>query len=88
MDSPNLEEHEKKYIKNIAEQDQHLSETVLFMAIEKQVTWLIENSVSLLGFGGVAPSNNKPYKPHKYAFLGKFELHYINFTLTEISMSI
>lgn len=44
--------------------------------------------LSLLGFGGVAPSKNKPYKPHKYAILGNFELHYINFTLTEISMSI
>ena len=59
---------------------------VVFSFTKKE--WLIENSVSLLGFGGVAPSKNKPYKPHKCAILGNFELHYINFTLTEISMSI
>ena len=43
MDSPNLEEHEKKYIKNIAEQDQHLSETVLTMSLHKLSGFLFKH---------------------------------------------
>ena len=35
MDSPQLEEHEKKYIKNIAERDQDLPNTVLTMSLHK-----------------------------------------------------
>ena len=48
MDSPNLEEHEKKYIKNIAEQDQHLSETVLTMSLHKLSGFL--NPWSIINF--------------------------------------
>ena len=35
MDSPQLEEHEKNYIKNIAERDQDLPNTVLTMSLHK-----------------------------------------------------